>query len=112
MNEENRFLKDKLASTEQTAKATRIKANEIDNHLRCNNIELHGVPIYKQENVERIAVSILKIADSKITKEDIDMVRRTGNPKNVDGSSKTSLPIMVRLKSRERVRCSTEFSRN
>ena len=87
---ENESLKRKLDATEITAKAAMTKSNEIDNHLRQNNIEIHGVPLYKQENVERLALSILKISDSNISKEDIDVVRRTGNPKNYDGTNKSS----------------------
>ncbi len=80
-------------------KAALSKINDMDNYLRGNNLEIHGVPV--SENLEVACTKILKVVEPTITRKDVERMRRIGNPKHKDGNEKGSLPILVIMKSKE-----------
>ena len=85
-----------------TSKTAIIKVNEMDNHLRQNNIELHGVPGSANENVERVALGILKAVDSTLTERDIEGIRRLKRVNTADGEVRVKNPILIKFKSKEK----------
>ena len=51
------------------------RLNAIDNHMRFNNLEIHGVPCKENENINDVAMKILKAVDTSINQEDIQTVQ-------------------------------------
>ena len=76
--------------------------NDFDNHLRSNNLELHGITPVQNENLGQTALNVLKLLDPSLATGDIEMVRRLRSNTNKDGSFRTANPILVRLKSAEK----------
>ena len=89
-----------MKEVEKCSLNTKLKVNEMDNHLRLNNIELHGVSATEKEDVGKVALSILKVTDPSITLKDFEFARRIGSPKKTDGAPRLDRPILVKLHSR------------
>ena len=102
LKKENGLVKKELKMVQESAKSALMTSNDIDNHLRSNNVELHGVPLTKNENVGNVSFEILKVAAPNIKEEEIEKVHRIGNPKNADGTPKKTTPILVQLKGKVR----------
>ena len=80
------------------------RVNEIDNFLRLNNVEIHGVPIQQNENTANVATSIFKIIDPDSKTTDIEVAFRKTNRRKSDdnGPSTQSSPIIVKMKCRQK----------
>lgn len=101
LKKENSDIKAKLVATEKCAQNAMVKVNEVDNHLRLNNIELHGVSLDEKEDASKVAMRVIKIVDPSATEKDLELVRRVGNPTKKDGSRRQDMPILVKLRSRD-----------
>ena len=99
LTQENVAMKAKVVEVERCSQNAMIKVNEIDNHLRLNNIELHGVSVTDKENVGKVALSILKVTDPSVTERDFEFARRIGSPKKKDGTPRPDMPILVKFHS-------------
>ena len=47
------------------------KVNQMDNFLRRSNVELQGVPVTDNENIENVVMNTLKIVDPRIQRKDV-----------------------------------------
>ena len=99
---ENEAFKKEIELAKATSVNATIKVNEMDNYLRLNNVELHGIPGASNENVDRIALGVLKIVEPSLVEGDIEMVKRLKSINNKDGSLRATNPILVKFKSREK----------
>lgn len=102
LKKRNDFLTKEIESVKTTSLGAAIKVNEMDNHLRLNNVELHGIPGTVNEKVSDTALQVLKIVDPSIVESDIEMVKRLKNVNNKDGTLRVVNPILVKFKSREK----------
>ena len=72
------------------------RLNAMDNHMRFNNLEIHGVPCKENENINDVALKILKAVDTSIKTEDIQTVYRRKDSYNKPGI------IITKMKTREK----------
>ena len=70
-----RFTK-KMVDLEENDKQVSIKLNQIENWMKGNNVEIQGVPVSENENVEIIAMKVLKKVDPRIERHQIGTIRR------------------------------------
>ena len=84
------------------SKTAVIKVNKMDNNLRENNKVLQGVLGSANENVERVALGILKAVDSTLTERDIEGIRRLKRVNTADGKVRVKNPILIKFKSKEK----------
>ena len=72
------------------------RTNEMDNFMRFNTLEIHGVPYQEGENIDNISMNILKVVDDDITPKHVQSSFRT---KSIN--SKSGI-IITKLASREK----------
>ena len=52
------------------------KVNYLDNFIRRSNVEIQGVPVVNNENLESLVMSTLKVVDPRIQRKDVVSFRR------------------------------------
>ena len=88
-------------------KAHPFELNKVQNWLKGNNVELHGIPVVdSNEKDESIAISVLKKIDPKVEKGQIGTIRRMKPVKAETNQEKKDrkkmfYPILVGFKSGE-----------
>ena len=60
--DDNKLAK-KMLVLEENDKQTNIKLNQIENLMKGNNVEIQSVPACETENVEMVAMKVLKKVD-------------------------------------------------
>ena len=101
-----RFTK-KMVDLDENGKQVSIKLNQIENWMKGNNIEIQGVPASENENVEIIAMKVLKKVDPRIERHQLGLIRRLRaidtktNQEDKKEGKKIHNPILVIFKSRE-----------
>ena len=60
---DNNKLAKKMLVLEESDKQSKIKLNQIENLMQGNNVEIQGVPAFENENVEMVAMKVLKKVD-------------------------------------------------
>ena len=60
---DNNKLAKKMLVLEENDKQTNIKLNQIENLIKGNNVEIQSVPACETENVEMVAMKVLKKVD-------------------------------------------------
>merc|ERR1712096_297036 len=79
IKEGNLCLVEKVVKVQENESALSIRLNQMDNFLRGNNIEIQGVAVSENENqeqLEKITMAILKIADPRIVRQQIGEIKR------------------------------------
>ena len=61
---------------EENGKQANIKLNQIENWMKGNNVEIQGVPTCENENVEIVAMKVLKKVDPRIERHQVGKIRR------------------------------------
>ena len=107
VNLSNEKLTKKVMEIEVKEKSQHFELNKIQNWLQGSNIELHGIPVVDtNENVESIALSVLKKIDPKVERGQIGTIRRMKpvkaetNQEKKDGK-RIFNPILIAFKSRD-----------
>ena len=101
-----RFTK-KMVDLQENSKQVSIKLNQIENWMKGNNVEIQGVPVSENENVEIIAMKVLKKVDPRIERHQIGTIRRLRdinvktNQEEMKERKMIHNPILVMFKSRE-----------
>ena len=96
-----------MVDLEENGKQLSIKLNQVENWMKGNNIEIHGVPASENENVEIVAMKVLKKVDPRIERHQVGIIRRlraidakTNHEEKKEGKRMHN-PILVVFKSRE-----------
>ena len=79
-----------------------LKINDMENLSRQKNVEIHGVPNHQNENIDRIVMSLLKIADPNIEQKDIEESFRLKKFANSSSNKTKNSPILVKFGSTEK----------
>ena len=74
--------------------------SELDNYLRLNNIEIHGITLRQDEEPKVAVTKVLKQVDEDFKQQDIELCYPKGKRNN--GEFKTPPSILVKLKSKEK----------
>ena len=89
---ENEQLRERTSVLETTQ-------DDLDQYIRRDNLELHGIPEYDDESTDDIAFKVLKCIDNATTLNDIDITHRIGT-KQQPGRKQRHRPIIVRFNTR------------
>ena len=94
-----------MVDIEENGKQANIKLNQIENWMKGNNIEIQGVPACENENVEIVAMKVLKKVDARIERQQVGKIRRlrtidAGTTKENKEGKRMYNPILV-TKSRD-----------
>ena len=76
MKVDNNELTKKMLILEENDKQSKIKINQIENLMKGNNIEIQGVPAFETENVEMVAMKVLKKVDPRLERHHMGKIRR------------------------------------
>ena len=76
-----------------------MKVNDLENLSRLSNVEIQGVPIQQNENLDRMVMSLLKISDPTITTQDIKESFRLKKNFTDDAQRNKGTPILVKFNS-------------
>ena len=68
----------------------------MDNFLRRSNVEIQGVPVVNNENLESLVMSTLKVVDPRIQRKDVVSFKRM-KPTGTAEDNKKVNPILVKL---------------
>ena len=77
------------------------KVNQMDNFLRRSNVEIQGVPVVNNENLESLVMSTLKVIDPRIQRKDVVSFRRMKPTGKDEDKKKAFNPILVKFRSFE-----------
>ena len=81
------------------------KINQIENWMKGNNVEIQGVPVCENENVEIVAMKVLKKVDPRIERHQVGKIRRLRTIEETNQEKKEGKriynPILVAFKSRD-----------
>ena len=69
-------LAEKMLVLEENDKQSIIKLNKIENLMQGNNVEIQGVPASENENVEMVAMKVLKKVDPRLERHHMGKIRR------------------------------------
>ena len=103
---DNNKLTEKMLVLEENDKQSIIKLNKIENLMQGNNVEIQGVPAFENENVEMVAMKVLKKVDPRLERHHMGKIRRLrtidaiSNQEKKEGKRMYN-PILVSFKSRE-----------
>ena len=91
---------------EENDKLANIKLNQIENWMKGNNVEIQGVPTCENENVEIVAMKVLKKVDPRIERHQLGKIRRlrtidAGTNQEKKEGKRMFNPILVTFKSRD-----------
>ena len=106
MKVDNNELTKKMLILEENDKQSKIKINQIENLMKGNNIEIQGVPAFETENVEMVAMKVLKKVDPRLERHHMGKIRRLRTIDAISNQEKKEgkrifNPILVTFKSRE-----------
>ena len=73
---DNNKLAEKMLVLEENDKQSNIKLNQIENLMQRNNVEIRGVPAFETENVEMVAMKVLKKVDPTLDRHHMGKIRR------------------------------------
>ena len=99
-------LAEKMLVLEENDKQSIIKLNKIENLMQGNNVEIQGVPASENENVEMVAMKVLKKVDPRLERHHMGKIRRLRTIEAISNQEKKEgkrayNPILVNFKSRE-----------
>ena len=99
-------LAEKMLVLEENDKQSIIKLNKIENLMQGNNVEIQGVPASENENVEMVAMKVLKKVDPRLERHHMGKIRRLRTIEAISNQEKKEgkkmyNPILVTFKSRE-----------
>ena len=106
--------KETIEANQESCNSMKIKINDLENAALSCNLEIHGVPEKPNENVERIALNVIKLADPSADALDIESTFRVikksptakdSNKESTDKNSKKkapAAPIIVKLKTKSK----------
>ena len=103
---DNNKLTEKMLVLEENDKQSIIKLNKIENLMQGNNVEIQGVPASENENVEMVAMKVLKKVDPRLERHHMGKIRRLRTIDAISNQEKKEgkrifNPILVTFKSRE-----------
>ena len=103
---DNSKLAEKMLVLEENDKQSIIKLNKIENLMQGNNVEIQGVPAFETENVEMVAMKVLKKVDPRLERHHMGKIRRLRTIDAISNQEKKEgkrvyNPILVTFKSRE-----------
>ena len=103
---DNNKLAKKMLVLEENDKQTNIKLNQIENLMKGNNVEIQGVPAFENENMEMVAMKVLKKVDPRLERHHMGKIRRLRTIDAISNQEKKEgkrifNPILVTFKSRE-----------
>ena len=103
---DNNKLAEKMLVLEENDKQSIIKLNKIENLMQGNNVEIQGVPAFETENVEMVAMKVLKKVDPRLERHHMGKIRRLRTIDAISNQEKKEgkrvyNPIQVTFKSRE-----------
>ena len=76
-----------------------LKINDLENVSRMANVEIHGVPMHQNENLDRMVMSLLKIVDPTIVQNDIKESFRIKRFMTEEKNPNKGTPILVKFMS-------------
>ena len=78
-----------------------MKVNQMDNFLRRQNVEIQGVPVTENEDLEKIVTNVLKIVDPRLERKELVSFRRMKPTGMAEDRKKAFNPILVKFRSFE-----------
>ena len=77
------------------------KVNQIDNFLRRSNVEIQGIPVTDNENLEDVVMNTLKLVDPHIQRKDVVSFRRMKPTGMAEDRKNVFNPNLVKFRSFE-----------
>ena len=100
IKQENAERNESIKNLEKENQLLTIKVDELENMTRLSNLELHGVPVKANENLDRVIISLLKIVEPKISQDDVESSFRLKKSSYAKDNKPTASPIVVKFKSK------------
>ena len=74
------------------------KVNQMDNFLRRSNVEIQGIPVTDNENLEDVVMNTLKLVDPHIQRKDVVSFRRMKPTGMAEDRKNVFNPILVKFR--------------
>ena len=87
----------KIRELELESEQLVLKINDLENMSRLKNLEIHGVPMHQNENIDRVVMSLLKITDPNISSQDVEESFRLKKFENNPSNRNKNSPILVKF---------------
>ena len=96
VNLSNKQSTKRVLEIEVKEKAHNFELNKVQNWLKGNNVELHGIPVVdRNEKVKSIAMSVLKKIDPEVERGQINTIRRMKSVKAETNQEKKNRGYLI-----------------